>query len=69
MPTIYNYSYYPEHVEALEGFTVDNKYVEYKLIVPDTIPEKYSKIAAMAEKTSQRGFSCVAVGKWTITLK
>ena len=38
MPTIYNYSYYPEHVEALEGFTVDNKYVEYKLIVPDTIP-------------------------------
>ncbi len=50
MPTIYNYSYYPEHVEALEGFTVDNKYVEYKLIVPDTIPEKYSKIAAMIEK-------------------
>ena len=25
--------------------------------------------AAMAEKTSQRGSSCVAVGKWTITLK
>ena len=50
MPTIYNYSYYPEHIEALEGFTVDNKYVEYKLMVPDTIPEKYSKIAAMIEK-------------------
>ena len=45
MPTIYNYSYYPEHIEALEGFTVDNKYVEYKLMVPDTIPEKYSKIS------------------------
>ena len=40
----------PEHIEALEGFTVDNKYVEYKLMVPDTIPEKYSKIAAMIEK-------------------
>lgn len=50
MPTIYNYSYYPEHIEALEGFTVDNKYVEYKLMVPDTIPEKYAKIAAMIEK-------------------
>lgn len=50
MPTIYNYSYYPEHIEALEGFTIDNKYVEYKLMVPDTIPEKYSKIAAMIEK-------------------
>ena len=45
MPTIYNYSYYPEHIEALEGFTIDNKYVEYKLMVPDTIPDKYAKIA------------------------
>ena len=24
--------------------------IEYKLMVPDTIPEKYSKIAAMIEK-------------------
>ena len=47
MPTIYNYSYYPEHIEALDGYEVDNKYVEYKLIVPDTVPEKYAKIAAM----------------------
>ena len=50
MPTIYNYSYYPEHIEALAGYEVDNKYVEYKLIVPDTVPEKYAKIAAMIEK-------------------
>ena len=50
MPTIYNYPYYPEHIEALEGFEVDNKYVEFKLMVPDTIPEKYAKIAAMIEK-------------------
>ena len=50
MPTIYNYSYYPEHIEALDGYEVDNKYVEYKLIVPDTVPEKYAKIAAMIEK-------------------
>ena len=50
MPTIYNYSYYPEHIEALDGYEVDNKYVEYKLIVPDAVPEKYAKIAAMIEK-------------------
>ena len=50
MPTIYNYPYYPEHIEALEGFEVDNKYVEFKLMVPDTIPEKYAKIAMMIEK-------------------
>ena len=50
MPTIYNYSYYPEHIEALDGYEVDNKYVEYKLIVPDTVPEKYAKIAVMIEK-------------------
>ena len=50
MPTIYNYPYYPEHIEALEGFVVDNKYVEFKIMVPDTIPEKYAKIAMMIEK-------------------
>ena len=50
MPTIYNYEYYPQHMEALGGFEVDNKYVEYKLYVPDTVPEKYVKIAQMIEK-------------------
>lgn len=50
MPTIYNYPYYPEHIEAMPGFEVDNKYVEFKLMVPKTIPEKYTKIAAMIEK-------------------
>lgn len=50
MPTIYNYEYYPQHMEALRGFEVDNKYVEYKLYVPDTVPEKYVKIAQMIEK-------------------
>ena len=50
MPTIYNYAYYPEHIEALEGFEVDNKYVEFKIMVPDEVPEKYAKIAMMIEK-------------------
>lgn len=50
MPTIYNYPYYPEHIEKMGGFEVDNKYVEYKLYVPDTVPEKYAKISKMIEK-------------------
>ena len=50
MPTIYNYSYYPKHIEAIGGFEVDNKYVENKLMVPEAVPEKYAKIAAMIQK-------------------
>lgn len=47
--TIYNYAYYPEHMERMGGWEKDNDYVEYKLIVPDEIPEKYGKIASMIE--------------------
>lgn len=47
MPTIYNYPYYPEHIEKLGGFEKDNDYVEYFLPVPETIPERYSKLAEM----------------------
>lgn len=49
MPTIYNYDYYPRLLESLPGYEVDNKYVEYKLFVPDTVPEKYAKIAEMIQ--------------------
>ena len=50
MPTIYNYPYYPEHMERLGGWSKDNDYVEYYLEVPETTPEKYTKIAQMIEK-------------------
>lgn len=50
MPTIYNYPYYPEHMEEMDGYVKDNDYVEYKLFVPEKVPEKYAKIAAMIEK-------------------
>ena len=48
--TIYNYPYYPQHIEALGGWLKDNDYVEFKLMVPAEVPEKYAKIAAMIEK-------------------
>ena len=50
MATIYNYPYYQEHIEALDGYKKDLDYVEYYMEVPDKIPEKYSKIAEMIMK-------------------
>jgi hypothetical protein len=48
--TIYNYPYYPQHMEKLGGWVKDNDYVEYKIIVPEKMPEKHKKIAQMVEK-------------------
>ena len=50
MATIYNYPYYPEHIQQLGGFEKDNDYVEFKLIVPKEVPEKYAKITQMIER-------------------
>lgn len=50
MATIYNYEYYPQHIEQLGGFEKDNDYIESKLIVPKAVPEKYLKIAGFIEK-------------------
>lgn len=50
MATIYNYEYYPQHMEKLGGWEKDNYYVEYYLVVPEKSPEKYTKIAEMVEK-------------------
>lgn len=50
MATGYNLEYYPRHMEQMGGWEKDNDYVEYKLYVPDQIPEKFSKIAQMVQK-------------------
>ncbi len=44
MSTIYNYSYYPEHMEAL-GFQKEIDWVEFKLAVPHELPEKFMRIS------------------------
>lgn len=49
MITIYNYPYYPQHLEQLGGWEVDQEYVEYFLDVPKEIPEKYAKVAEIVE--------------------
>ena len=49
MATIYNYPYYPQHIEQMGGWEKDNDYVEYYMNVPDKVPEKYTRIAELVE--------------------
>ena len=48
MATIYNYPYYPKHLEKL-GFEKSVDWVEYKLYVPEVIPDKYTRVAEMVK--------------------
>lgn len=51
MATIYNYPYYPKHMEQMGDWEKDNDYVEYKLYVPKYgTPDKYKRIAEMISK-------------------
>ncbi len=50
METIYNYDYYPKHMEAMGGWEKDNDYVEYYLPMPDKVPEKFAKLSQLIEK-------------------
>lgn len=49
MATIYNPSYYPQHMERL-GFKKEVDWVEYRITVPDSVPEKYARIADIIAK-------------------
>lgn len=49
MATIYNYPYYPAHVESL-GYKKDVDWVEYFVEVPDRVPEKMARIAEIVRK-------------------
>ena len=51
MATIYNYPYYPKHIEQMGGWEKDNDYVEFKLFVPkEDMPEKFKKVAELVMK-------------------
>lgn len=49
MATIYNYPYYPQHMERL-GYAKDVDWVEFKIFVPDAIPDKYKRIADLVQR-------------------
>lgn len=44
MATIYNYPYYPQHMQRM-GFEKEAEWVEYRISVPDTVPDKFQRIA------------------------
>jgi GNAT superfamily N-acetyltransferase len=51
MATIYNYDYYPRHMEQMGGWEKDNDYVEFKVFVPkEGMPEKLKKISELVMK-------------------
>lgn len=45
----YNYDYYPKHFEAL-GLTKANDWLEYRIFVPDQVPEKVTRAAALVSE-------------------
>ena len=49
MATIYNYPYYPVHMEKL-GFEKAADWVERKIYIPDAIPEKHQRIARIVQE-------------------
>lgn len=57
MATIYNYPYYPAHVER-RGYRKDVDWVEYEIQVPTEIPEKAIRIAELAAE--RRGVHVLA---------
>ncbi len=49
MATIYNYPYYKQHMERL-GFKKEADWVEYRMTVPDKVPDKYMRVADIVRR-------------------
>lgn len=49
MATIYNYPYYPRHMERL-GFRSDAEWVEYRMTVPDRIPNQLQRVGDIVRR-------------------
>lgn len=49
MATIYNYPYYPVHMERM-GYVKDIDWVEYLLTAPEALPEKHARITRIVKE-------------------
>lgn len=49
MATIYNYPYYPRHMEAL-GFEKQTDWIEMRLTVPERLPDEYARVAELVKR-------------------
>lgn len=49
MAAIYNYPYYPRHLERL-GYQKDQDWHEFKIYIPESIPDKHMRIGEIVKK-------------------
>lgn len=49
MATLYNYPYYPKHMERI-GFAKDQDWHEFKIYIPDSIPDKHLRVGEIVKK-------------------
>ncbi len=49
MATIYNYPYYPDHMKRM-GFRPDAEWVEYRMAVPEEIPQQLKRVGDIVRK-------------------
>lgn len=47
--TLYNYPYYPQHLEKL-GYGKDTDWVEFEIKIPEKVPERIDKLNQLIEK-------------------
>lgn len=49
MAAIYNYPYYPQHMERM-GYAKDQDWHEFKIYIPEGVPEKHLRIGEIVKK-------------------
>lgn len=49
MALIYNHPYYPEHMKK-HGYVKETGWLEYRITIPDALPEKHVKIAELVKE-------------------
>lgn len=64
--TIYNHPYYPDHMER-RGYVKDADWVEYRMTVPDKVPDKYLRIADIVRQ--KYGLKCLHYKKLSHLVK
>lgn len=63
MATIYNYPYYRTHMERM-GFEKDTDWIEFRMKVPDAVPEKYNRIADIVRRKFDLHVVDIKSRKW-----
>lgn len=63
MATIYNYPYYKKHMERM-GYEKDTDWIEYRITIPDGIPDKYNRIADIVRRKFELHIVDIKSRKW-----